>query len=108
MSECIFCNCNNSEIIAENRWAFAILDHSPVSEGHCLIIPKRHFFNFFEATEEEIKAIYSMLHEVKEIFDVQYEPAGYNIGVNVGVHAGQTIEHMHVHLIPRYVGDVSD
>jgi diadenosine tetraphosphate (Ap4A) HIT family hydrolase len=49
-----------------------------------------------------------MLHEVKEIFDVQYEPVGYNIGVNVGVHAGQTIEHMHVHLIPRYVGDVSD
>lgn len=108
MSECIFCNCNNSEIIAENRWAFAILDHFPVNEGHCLIIPKRHFPNFFEATEEEIKAIYSLLHEVKEMFDVQYEPAGYNIGVNVGVHAGQTIEHMHVHLIPRYVGDVSD
>ena len=108
MSECIFCNCNNSEIIAENRWVFAILDHFPVNEGHCLIIPKRHFSNFFEATEEEIKAIYSLLHEVKEMFDVQYEPAGYNIGVNAGIHAGQTIEHMHVHLIPRYVGDVND
>jgi diadenosine tetraphosphate (Ap4A) HIT family hydrolase len=108
MSECIFCNCNNSEIIVENRWAFAILDHIPVNEGHCLIIPKRHFSNFFEASEEEVKAIYSLLHEVKEIFDIQYEPDGYNIGINVGVDAGQTIEHMHVHLIPRYVGDVND
>lgn len=108
MSECIFCNYNKSEIIAENKYAFAILDHSPVNEGHCLIIPKRHFPNFFEATEEEVKAIYSLLHEVKEIFDIQYEPVGYNIGINVGLHAGQTINHLHVHLIPRYVGDVSD
>ena len=108
MSKYIFCNYNKSEIIAENKYTFAILDHSPVNEGHCLIIPKRHFSNFFEASEEEVKAIYSLLHEVKEIFDIQYEPAGYNIGVNVGVHAGQTIEHLHVHLIPRYVGDVSD
>ncbi|MCB2300905.1 HIT family protein [Clostridium tagluense] len=108
MSECIFCNYNKSEIIAENKYTFAILDHSPVNEGHSLIIPKRHFSNFFEATEEEIKAIYSLLHEVKEIFDIQYEPDGYNIGVNVGAYAGQTIEHMHVHLIPRYVGDVGN
>ena len=108
MSECIFCNYNKSEIIAENKYTFAILDNSPVNEGHCLIISKRHFSNFFEATEEEIKAIYSLLHEVKEIFDIQYEPAGYNIGINVGQYAGQTIEHLHVHLIPRYVGDVSD
>ena len=108
MSECIFCNYNKSEIIAENKYTFAILDRSPVNEGHCLIIPKRHFQSFFETTEEEIKAIYSLLHEVKEIFDIQYEPAGYNIGINVGQYAGQTIEHLHVHLIPRYVGDVSD
>jgi diadenosine tetraphosphate (Ap4A) HIT family hydrolase len=108
MSECIFCNYNTSEIIAENRYTFAILDHFPVNNGHCLIIPKRHFADFFEASEEEIKGIYSLLHEVKEIFDVQYEPAGYNIGINVGRYAGQTINHLHVHLIPRYVGDVTD
>ncbi|MBB6697551.1 HIT family protein [Clostridium algidicarnis] len=108
MSECIFCNYNKSEIIAENKYTFAILDHFPVNEGHCLIIPKRHFMNFFEASEEEVKAIYSLLHEVKEIFDIQYEPAGYNIGINVGYHAGQTINHLHVHLIPRYEGDVSN
>ena len=108
MSECIFCNINESEIIVENRYAVAILDHFPVNNGHCLIITKRHFANFFEATEEEIKAIYKLMHEVKEMFDIQYEPAGYNIGINVGTHAGQTINHLHVHLIPRYIGDVDD
>ena len=108
MSECIFCDYSKSEIIVENRFTFAILDHFPVNNGHCLIIPKRHFANFFEATEEEVKAIYSLMHEVKEMFDIQYEPAGYNIGINVGTYAGQTINHMHVHLIPRYIGDVTD
>ncbi|MCB2352451.1 HIT family protein [Clostridium estertheticum] len=108
MSECIFCNINESEIIVENRYAVAILDRFPVNNGHCLIITKRHFANFFEATEEEIKAIYKLLHEVKEMFDIQYEPAGYNIGINVGTYAGQTINHLHVHLIPRYIGDVDD
>jgi diadenosine tetraphosphate (Ap4A) HIT family hydrolase len=107
MSKCIFCDYSKSEIIAENKFTFAILDHFPVNEGHCLIIPKRHFSNFFEATEEEIKAIYCLLHEVKEIFDTQYEPAGYNIGINVGTYAGQTVNHMHVHLIPRYIGHVA-
>lgn len=108
MSDCIFCNYDESEILAENKFVFAILDHFPVNNGHCLIIPKRHFPNFFDAKEEEIKAIYSLMHEVKEIFDIQYEPAGYNIGINVGSYAGQTIDHLHVHLIPRYVGDVDD
>jgi diadenosine tetraphosphate (Ap4A) HIT family hydrolase len=108
MSDCIFCNYDESEILAENKFAFAILDHFPVNNGHCLIIPKRHFPNFFDAKEEEIKAIYSLMHEVKEIFDIQYEPAGYNIGINVGSYAGQTRDHLHVHLIPRYVGDVDD
>jgi len=108
MSECIFCDYNKSEIIVENKLAFAVLDHFPVNNGHCLIIPKRHFADFFETTEEEIKAIYSLMHEVKEMFDIQYEPAGYNIGINVGAYAGQTINHLHVHLIPRYIGDVED
>ncbi|MBW9146579.1 HIT family protein [Clostridium sp. CM027] len=108
MSECIFCDYDESEIIVENKLAFAILDHFPVNNGHCLIIPKRHFANFFEATEEEVKSIYKLMHEVKEIFDIQYEPAGYNIGINVGTYAGQTINHLHVHLIPRYIGDVAN
>ncbi|MGH4140592.1 HIT family protein [Clostridium sp.] len=108
MSECIFCDYSKSEIIVENRLTYAILDHFSVNNGHCLIIPKRHFADFFEATEEEIKSIYSLMHEVREMFDIQYEPAGYNIGINVGTYAGQTINHLHVHLIPRYIGDVTD
>lgn len=108
MDDCIFCNYNKAEIIAENKFAFAILDKYPVNEGHTLIIPKRHFKIFFEATEEEIKGIYSLMHEVKEMLDVQYEPSGYNIGINVGYYAGQTVDHLHVHLIPRYKGDVEN
>lgn len=108
MSECIFCDYNKSEVLVENKLAFAILDHFPVNEGHCLIIPKRHFANFFEATEEEIKAIYSLMHEVKEMLDIQYEPQGYNIGTNVGYYSGQTVNHITVHLIPRYKGDVDN
>lgn len=108
MNSCIFCNYNPTEIIVENRFAFAVLDKFPVNEGHTLIIPKRHFQSFFEATEEEVKAIYSLMHEVKEMLDIQYEPTGYNVGVNVGYDAGQTIMHLHVHLIPRYKGDVKN
>ena len=108
MTDCIFCNYNKSEIIVENKLAFAIMDKFPVNEGHTLIIPKRHFPNLFEATEEEVKAIYSLMHEVKEMLDIQYEPSGYNIGVNVGYYAGQTVMHLHVHLIPRYKGDVDN
>ncbi|ABS32394.1 HIT family protein [Clostridium botulinum] len=108
MSNCVFCNYNSTEIIAENRVAFAILDKFPVNEGHTLIISKRHFNSFFEATEEEVKGIYSLMHEVKEMLDIQYEPTGYNVGVNIGYDAGQTIMHLHIHLIPRYKGDVEN
>jgi diadenosine tetraphosphate (Ap4A) HIT family hydrolase len=107
---CIFCDYYDSKdgIIAENRFAFAVMDKFPVNEGHTLIVPKRHFQNLFEASEDEIKAIYSLMHEVKEMLDIQYEPDGYNVGVNVGYHAGQTIMHLHIHLIPRYRGDVEN
>lgn len=108
MTNCLFCNYDKELIIAENKYAFAIMDKFPVNEGHTLVIPKRHFQSFFEASEEEIKAIYSLLHEVKEMLDIQYEPQGYNIGVNDGYHAGQTVMHIHVHVIPRYRGDVEN
>ena len=108
MDNCIFCNINSSEIIAENKFVFAVLDKFPVNEGHALIITKRHFESFFDASEEEIVAIYSLMHELKEMFDVQYEPAGYNVGINIGYAAGQTIMHLHLHFIPRYNGDVEN
>lgn len=111
MKECIFCNIyknDKSKIIAQNDIAFAIYDNYPVNEGHMLIIPKRHFDNFFDATPDEISAIYSLLHDCKKIIDEKYKPTGYNVGVNIGYDGGQTIMHLHIHLIPRYKGDVDN
>jgi diadenosine tetraphosphate (Ap4A) HIT family hydrolase len=105
---CIFCSINKAEIIAENEFALSIYDHFPVNKGHALIIPKRHFDSLFDATEEEILAINDLLHKVKGIIDAAYQPDGYNIGVNVGEYGGQTIMHLHVHLIPRYKDDVEN
>ncbi|WP_209795394.1 HIT family protein [Clostridium moniliforme] len=106
--DCLFCNYKKEDYIAENNLCFAIYDKFPVNEGHVLIIPKRHFQNYFDATEEEIKAMYSLSKEIKEILDEKYNPDGYNIGVNVGFYGGQTIMHLHMHIIPRYKGDIEN
>ena len=108
MSSCIFCNVSLLDVIVGNKLAIAIYDKFPVNEGHVLIVPKRHVETFFDATMEELHAINLLIFEVKEILDVKYNPDGYNIGVNVGYPAGQTIFHLHYHVIPRYSGDVSD
>lgn len=108
MKNCLFCNYNKDEYICENELAFALFDNFPVNEGHALIIPKRHFDNFFDATQNEIVAIYDLIHKVKEIIDKKYKPTGYNVGVNIGHDGGQTIMHLHVHLIPRYHGDIDN
>lgn len=106
--ECIFCNVDKEIIELENELVFAIFDKYPVNEGHMLIIPKRHFKNFFDATNEEMLAIYDMLGKCKKYMEDKYSPTGYNIGVNVNEDGGQTIMHLHVHLIPRYKGDVEN
>lgn len=108
MPKCIFCNLPKDKVIAENDLALAFYDAYPVNEGHVLIIPKRHVETYFDATWEEKNAISLLLAEVKEKLDERFHPKGYNIGVNEGVAAGQTIFHLHVHLIPRYEGDVPD
>lgn len=105
---CIFCEYSKEEYIAENDLCFAIFDKFPVNEGHALIIPKRHFKNYFDATKEEIVAIYDLSHEVKKLIDNKYSPDGYNVGVNVNHEGGQTIMHLHMHIIPRYKGDIGD
>lgn len=105
---CIFCSREELNIIAENELCFAIYDKYPVNLGHVLIIPKRHYKSFFDATVEEVTAIYELIHKCKEILDEKYKPTGYNIGINVNESAGQTIMHLHVHLIPRYDNDVED
>lgn len=106
---CIFCNyVNNKKFIMENKLAVAIYDNFPVNKGHVLIIPKRHFANFFDSTEEEIAAFYDLIKRVKILLDKDHNPDGYNIGININEAAGQTIFHLHIHLIPRYTGDVNN
>lgn len=106
--DCLFCNISENNYELKNNLAFAIFDKYPVNKGHMLIIPKRHFPDFFSAKAEEISAIYDLLQEAQELLEKKYEPDSYNIGVNINEAAGQTIMHLHVHLIPRYEGDVED
>jgi diadenosine tetraphosphate (Ap4A) HIT family hydrolase len=88
--------------------AFAIFDGYPVSEGHALVIPRREVATWFDATEDEQRALMSLVDEVKNILDRRFSPDGYNIGINAGEAAGQTVMHLHVHVIPRYRGDMPD
>lgn len=96
------------ELLAESELAAAFTDGFPVSPGHSLIVPRRHVAGFFELTPEEQGAIWRLLPEVKARIEGRHSPAGYNIGINVGPVAGQTVGHVHVHLIPRYSGDMDD
>lgn len=105
---CPFCTLDESRIIQSNDHAIAIYDGFPVSPGHCLIIPKRHIASFFEATREEQTALLDLLAEIQEILMMERNPDGFNIGINVGAAAGQTVMHLHIHLIPRYAGDQPD
>ena len=104
--ECIFCQMK--DYILENELAYAIYDKYPVGKGHMLFIPKRHVKNFFDITKEEREAIFELIDEGKKLLDKKYSPDSYNVGINCGEHAGQTIMHVHVHLIPRYIGDMKD
>lgn len=109
---CAFCQIiNNNEkqrILAQNPLAFAIHDGYPVSAGHSLIIPCRHAGSFFEISSDEREALFELLDKVKIEIDKQYSPDAYNIGINDGMEAGQTLQHLHIHLIPRYQGDIDD
>ena len=109
MSDCFFCKCldeKNYEL--ENEYAIARYDDFPVNKGHLEVITKRHIKDWWETTPEEKIAIFELLDKAKEIIESKYNPDGYNIGMNLGESAGQTVMHLHVHLIPRYVGDVAD
>jgi diadenosine tetraphosphate (Ap4A) HIT family hydrolase len=106
LQNCPFCG--DPSMVIENELAFAHYDSYPVNKGHCLIIPRRHVAEYFQATAEEKEAIWALVDEMKTIIDKEYQPDGYNIGVNVGKMAGQTIPHIHIHMIPRYKGDVEN
>ncbi|MCK4349691.1 MAG: HIT family protein [Candidatus Krumholzibacteria bacterium] len=100
--------CDPDKIIVENDLAFAIYDRYPVSHGHILVIPRRHFSDIFEATPDELRALSELTRRVREFVEEEYAPDGYNIGINRGRAAGQSIMHVHIHFIPRYSGDRRD
>ena len=104
---CPFCKVESErEIIASSPLSVAFYDGFPVSPGHALIIPKRHVSSFFDLSQEERQDLLNLADKVKRIVEERYHPDGYNIGINVGEAAGQSIFHVHMHLIPRYQGDV--
>lgn len=105
---CPFCEKDQLQVVLENDSALAFYDLYPVQKGHLLIVPRRHAVSYFDATEGEITAIHQLIREGKELLDREYSPDGYNIGVNVGHYGGQTVMHLHFHLIPRYKGDMED
>jgi diadenosine tetraphosphate (Ap4A) HIT family hydrolase len=107
-TRCLFCSVPGDEILIEHPLALAKHDSYPVSKGHTLIIPRRHVASFFETTEEERQAMLKLLDEAKAMLDREHKPDGYNVGINNGPAAGQTVMHVHVHLIPRYAGDTAD
>ena len=107
-SPCPFCQLPTSRIVEENAHAVLILDGYPVSPGHSLVIPKRHVGSFFEVTGLERAALFALLDRAKERVAERHRPNGYNIGINDGAAAGQTVPHLHIHLIPRYDGDQPD
>jgi diadenosine tetraphosphate (Ap4A) HIT family hydrolase len=96
------------DLLAANDRAVAFSDAFPVSPGHALIVSRRHVANLFDLSAEEQSALWALLSVVKQALDERHSPGGYNVGVNVGHVAGQTVGHVHVHVIPRYDGDVSD
>jgi diadenosine tetraphosphate (Ap4A) HIT family hydrolase len=107
-ANCPFCAIPRDQVLIEHPLALAKCDGYPVSKGHTLIIPRRHVASFFETTDEERQAMMKLLDEMKAMLDREHKPDGYNIGINNGAAAGQTVMHLHMHLIPRYAGDRPD
>ena len=111
MQECLFCDYLNSgqhTIIAENDTFYARWDNFPVSKGHAEVVPKKHIDSFFELSKEDIGELLELAKQVQEVVRGRYSPDGFNIGVNDGEVAGRTVHHLHVHIIPRYNGDVEN
>jgi ATP adenylyltransferase len=106
-ANCVFCEVNKGQVVAENELCLAIRDGYPVTQYHTLVLPKRHVATFFELYQPELNAVHALLHSTEaEIRRVDQQVTGFNIGINDGPDAGQTVFHVHVHLIPRRYGDV--
>ena len=108
MSDCPFCTLPNHRIHGESELGMIVRDAFPVSPGHTLIIPKRHVGSFFILSSDERTDLMALLNTAKIGVETEFKPDGYNIGINDGPLAGQTVPHLHIHLIPRYKGDIYD
>ena len=105
---CPFCTLPAERIIDSSRHGIVLRDGFPISPGHTLVIPKRHIGSFFELQPDEQLELMALLGNAKSTLDQEFGPQGYNIGINDGPAAGQTVPHLHIHLIPRYEGDRAD
>ena len=106
---CRFCVSKpGRRVMVEGKFGFAAWDRHPASPGHFLVIPYRHVSDYFDINDEEREELWKLVAEGKLMADIKHNPDGYNIGINVGKWAGQSIPHLHVHVIPRYQGDVEN
>jgi diadenosine tetraphosphate (Ap4A) HIT family hydrolase len=112
MENCPFCNIekliDKDRIVYQDSSWIAIYDNYPVSKGHVLLIPKRHCETYFDLNYVELASLGVTIGVIKLILNKKFNPDGYNIGVNCGEAAGQTVKHCHIHIIPRYHGDMED
>ena len=108
MKTCPFCSLPQSRVIDSSPLGLVIWDAFPISPGHTLIIPKRHVGSFFDLEADERAELLALLCQAKVVADKEFSPQGYNIGINDGAAAGQTVPHLHLHLIPRFKGDLPD
>ena len=107
--ECLFCRINPNQLVAEDEICYVARDSFPVTEFHVLIIPKRHVANYFDLNSSEVYAMHEMLVEMKKTIETKDNlVTGFNVGMNAGDVAGQSIFHCHIHLIPRRQGDVAN
>lgn len=105
---CPFCNAAPARVLHASPLALALTDSYPVSPGHALIVPRRHVASLFDASGDERREMLELLDRARATIRERHDPAGFNIGINDGIAAGQTVPHLHIHLIPRYHGDAPD
>ena len=100
--------CDPAHTLLQDAHAYVAHEKSSLSKGHVIVAPKRHVADFFEMTSEEHASVLGLLVRAKDLIQGRHAPDGYNVGINIGKAAGQSRMHVHVHLIPRYAGDVPD
>jgi diadenosine tetraphosphate (Ap4A) HIT family hydrolase len=106
--DCIFCKIDSSKILIEKENCISFYDIYPVSNGHVLVIPKIHISNYFDIELELRNDLWNLVNETKIVLTKKFNPDGFNVGLNINAAAGQTIFHCHIHIIPRYNGDMED